>query len=174
MSAVENTSVFSILVETTSPAGESRVTVVERLRPRLKNPRALKTLNDDGVRLLDVALRAVAEAKLTLPSEKVGVIVGLRKLSWAETDLAIARQEGNDRLQPLWILKHLPNIPAAQIAIETGARGSSQTLISQDPAREAETLAHRWLQRCEVDTILIALIHENAQGVFASARILTK
>jgi len=160
--------------EVTSPVGESRTVVVERLRPRMKNPRALKTLSDDGVRLLDVALKAVEKANLSIPPEKFGIIVGLQKLSWAEEELAIARREGADHLQPLWLLKHLPNIPAAQIAIETGAHGICQTIMGKDSAAEAKALAARWLKRDEVEKVLLVLIHESAGGTSASARIVGK
>lgn len=134
----------------------SRSEALELLRPRIKNPRALKTLSDDALGFMEAAL-AAKECGCT--GERAGVIVALDRLSWGEKDLQDAQGDLRKNLQPLWLLKHLPNTPAAQIAIELGATGPCQTVIHSDHAVEqATTLAEDWLRRGEAERVLVLFV----------------
>ena len=71
---------------------------------------------------------------------------------------------------PLWLLEWLPNLPAAQLAIEIGAKGSVETLRPRPGARaEAESRARRWMKRGMEKIILV-----EASGDGAEAAVLAK
>jgi hypothetical protein len=67
---------------------------------------------------------------------------------------------------PLWLLEWLPNLPAAQLAIEIGAKGSVETLRPRPGARvEAESRAQRWMTRGMEKIILVEAIGGGAEAV---------
>jgi hypothetical protein len=67
---------------------------------------------------------------------------------------------------PLWLLEWLPNLPAAQLAIEIGAKGSVETLRPRTGARsEAEWRARRWMTRGMERIILVEVIGGGAEAV---------
>ena len=67
---------------------------------------------------------------------------------------------------PLWLLEWLPNLPAAQLAIEIGAKGSVETLRPRTGARaEAEWRARRWMTRGMERIILVEVIGDRAEAV---------
>jgi hypothetical protein len=67
---------------------------------------------------------------------------------------------------PLWLLEWLPNLPAAQLAIEIGASGSVETLRPRPGARvEAEWRARRWITRGMEKIILVEAIADGAEAV---------
>jgi len=67
---------------------------------------------------------------------------------------------------PLWLLEWLPNLPAAQLAIEIGAKGSVETLRPRTGARsEAEWRARRWMTRGMERIILVEVIGDGAEAV---------
>ena len=57
--------------------------------------------------------------------------------------------------QPLWLLECLPNLPAAQLAVEIGAKGPVETLRPRPSAgEEARQRVQRWLAR-GIERVLI-------------------
>jgi 3-oxoacyl-(acyl-carrier-protein) synthase len=75
-------------------------------------------------------------------------------------------------LDPLWLLRQLPNMPAAHLAIESGWKGPCQTFAAGNASRRLEggaaaDQARRWLRRGEARRVVVA----KALADFAVAEI---
>ncbi len=94
-----------------------------------------------------VATLALKDAGIdtdNFPHDRLGVEFGaqpdvLRSRCLFRSDAGLRRREGGlrllqvggqgkDKLEPLWLLKYLPNMPACHIAINADARGPSNSL----------------------------------------------
>ncbi len=99
---------------------------------------------DIAVRDAGVITRALEEGKPTYPGDRMGCHIGAGLIA-TETDeltsaLATSTDEdgrfdlkrwgetGMNNLQPLWLLKYLPNMPACHVTIIHGAKGPSNTI----------------------------------------------
>lgn len=74
-------------------------------------------------------------------------------------------------LDPLWLLRQLPNMPAAHLAIESSWKGPCQTFAAGNASRQldgpAGEQARRWLWRGEARRVVVA----KAWADFAVAEI---
>jgi hypothetical protein len=78
----------------------------------------------------------------------VGVGRGGEWPSWLEGVVAREVVEKWREKSPLWLLEGLPNLPAAQLAVEIGARGPVETLRERDGvAGDVERRIQRWGRR---------------------------
>jgi 3-oxoacyl-[acyl-carrier-protein] synthase II len=76
-------------------------------------------------------------------------------LTPAGIDLARWGAVGLDRIPPMWMLNHVPNMPACHVAILHDARGPNNTLVQHDAASLMALIeATRHLQRDAVDVVL--------------------
>lgn len=94
---------------------------------------------------------AVAAARLALSDadlivnednrDEIGVLLGCGSSSLPETELAIRTliQRGPADISPLYIATALPHIPACQVALQLGLRGSTSS-ISTDAAAGAQSI----------------------------------
>lgn len=116
-------------------------------RPSFRIPKALK-LCDRRTRLAVAAARdAVTDAGLegTVAPDELGVILGTsgsdlgaEELSHAvsgagvavASDIPLFSRRVLEGLSPLWLLVHLPNMTAAHVAIQSGARGPNNTVMT--------------------------------------------
>jgi 3-oxoacyl-[acyl-carrier-protein] synthase II len=74
--------------------------------------------------------------------------------------------EGLERIQPLWMLKYLPNMPACHISIFHDARGPNNTITANDVAGLlAMGEAYRILVRDEADFFLVGGAESKINGL---------
>jgi 3-oxoacyl-[acyl-carrier-protein] synthase II len=74
----------------------------------------------------------------------------------ASVDLARWGHQGLEAIQPLWMLKYLPNMPACHISILHGAEGPNNSITESDAASLlALGEAYRILQRDAADFFLV-------------------
>ena len=82
---------------------------------------------------------------------KVGVIGVGWGGSWPEWLSGMEAKDVAERWRekpPLWLLQELPNLPAAQLAVEIGARGPVETVREKKGVREdVEKRIRRWGMR---------------------------
>lgn len=91
---------------------------------------------------------------LTLPSE---FAAGVRKCLNAagEFDFTKWADEGLPAVEPLWLLKYLPNLPAAHVAIFNDLRGPNNSLTSREAsANLAVSEAYHTIVRGHADRML--------------------
>jgi 3-oxoacyl-[acyl-carrier-protein] synthase II len=70
-------------------------------------------------------------------------------------DLARWGTVGLDQIPPMWMLNHVPNMPACHVAILHDARGPNNTLVQHDAASLMALIeATRHIQRDAVDVVL--------------------
>lgn len=120
------------------------------------------------------AMQALANSKLDLGAinhERLGVEFGANLMLSAPDILAAAcdvsldaahhvdlktwGRAGLDRMEPLWLLRYLPNMPACHISIASDARGPSNSLTLDDAS--ANTVigeAQRILERGAADIMI--------------------
>jgi 3-oxoacyl-[acyl-carrier-protein] synthase II len=83
-----------------------------------------------------------------------------------QVDLEKWGSEGLDRIQPLWMLKYLPNMPACHISILHDARGPNNTITANDAAGLlALGEAFRILVRDEADFFLVGGAESKINGL---------
>ena len=143
-------------------------------RPYLRIPKALK-LCDAMTRFAVVAAaRALADGGMEPGSEEtagVGVIVGASGGDFQAAELSRALGDGDpwrcveeipyfaerilSGLNPLWLLRTLPNMTSAHVAIQLGARGPNSTLMTDWVAGlQAVGEAALWIRGGEADAVL--------------------
>jgi len=116
-------------------------------RPSFRAPKALKLCDRRTQLAVAAASDAVADARLdgTLAPEELGVILGTSgsdlgapELSRAvdgaggaaAKDVPLFARKVLSGLSPLWLLVHLPNMTGAHVAIQAGARGPNDTVMT--------------------------------------------
>ncbi|NJK93208.1 MAG: hypothetical protein HC904_16180 [Blastochloris sp.] len=132
----------------------------------LYEPKALKLMNDSTRLLLRAAARVVAEAGLdcSQASARRGIYL-LMTLPFADEELRALAGKGTNQIQhlqqnlaPLWLLKQLPNLPAAHLALQFKFQGPAWTGQARredwtDLCRQAEEI----LSDGEVDLLLVGI-----------------
>ena len=77
------------------------------------------------------ARQAIAAARITVGSQadEIGVVMGCGTTSFPDTEAAmrVIMEKGGLKLSPFFMTAALPNMPAAQIAIQLGLRGYNAT-----------------------------------------------
>lgn len=143
-------------------------------RPYFRVPKALK-LTDRTTRFA-VAAAAMALGQAEWPTddtlcERLGVLIGVSGSDLQVQDLANALQSDGaplpvsdvpvfadrvlSRLNPLWLLINLPNMPSAHVAIQLGARGPNSTVMTDWVAgSQAIGEAADWIRAGEADAVL--------------------
>ncbi len=116
-------------------------------RPSFRTPKALKLCDRRTQLAVVAAADAVADAGLdgTLAPEELGVILGTSGSDLGAPELSravdgIGQAAASDvphfarkilsGLSPLWLLVHLPNMTGAHVAIQSGARGPNDTVMT--------------------------------------------
>jgi 3-oxoacyl-[acyl-carrier-protein] synthase II len=143
-------------------------------RPHFRAPKALKLT--DRTTQLAVAAAAMALDHAGWPggealAERLGVLIGTSSSDLQAPDLAGALQSDGaptavldipvfaerilSRLNPLWLLINLPNMPSAHVAIQLGARGPNSTIMTDWVAgNQSIGEAADWIRGGEADAVL--------------------
>lgn len=143
-------------------------------RPHFRIPKALKLT--DRTTQFAVAAAAMALTQARWPSddtlgERLGVLIGVSGSDLQVPDLANALQSDGapvavtdipvfadrilSRLNPLWLLINLPNMPSAHVAIQLGARGPNSTVMTDWVAgSQAIGEAADWIRAGQADAVL--------------------
>lgn len=143
-------------------------------RAHFRQPKALK-LTDRTTQFAVVAA-SMALAQGAWPdddamAERLGVIIGVSGSDLQAEDVARAlRSDGAptpvhdipvfaeqilSRLNPLWLLVNLPNMPSAHVAIQLGARGPNSTVMTDWVAgSQAIGEAADWIRHGDADAAL--------------------
>jgi 3-oxoacyl-[acyl-carrier-protein] synthase II len=120
-------------------------------------------------RLLGATLEALAAAALGTPAgPRCGLCIGMASSSLGSGAVRMAEATSPEEpklealsrnLPPLWMLTWLPNMAAAQIAIQTGASGPSHTFTSKSSLDvEAHTLALEWVACGAADAVITGVL----------------
>ncbi|MGC3969675.1 MAG: beta-ketoacyl-[acyl-carrier-protein] synthase family protein [Pirellulales bacterium] len=139
------------------------------VRPR----KSLKVMSRDIQLAFSAADQALIQAKIepgTIDSERIGVVFGSDLiqpdpeetvsaykacLNDAEFDFASWGAESQREIYPLWMLKHLPNMPACHIGIAFDARGPNNTItLGEVSSLSAAAEAARVIERGQADAML--------------------
>lgn len=92
-----------------------------------------------------------ASGVVKVEGRRVGVIAVGRGGSWPEWLSGMEAKDVAERWRekpPLWLLEELPNLPAAQLAVEIGARGPVETVRERKGVREdVDRRIRRWGMR---------------------------
>ena len=143
-------------------------------RPYFRVPKALKLT--DRTTQFAVAAAAMALEQAAWPGddtlgERLGVLIGVSGSDIQVQDLAGALQSDRaplpvadipvfadrilSRLNPLWLLVNLPNMPSAHVAIQLGARGPNSTVMTDWVAgSQAIGEAADWIRAGDADAVL--------------------
>ncbi len=143
-------------------------------RPHFRMAKALKLT--DRTTQFAVAAAAMALAQAGWPSdetfcERLGVLIGVSGSDLQAPEVARALQSDGEpvpvdqipvfadrilsRLNPLWLLINLPNMPSAHVAIQFGARGPNSTVMTDWVAgSQAIGEAADWIRGGEADAVL--------------------
>jgi 3-oxoacyl-[acyl-carrier-protein] synthase II len=143
-------------------------------RSHFRVPKALKLT--DRTTQFAVAAAAMALGHAGWPGdetrgERLGVLIGVSGSDLQVQDLAGALRSGAaplpvadipvfaerilSRLNPLWLLVNLPNMPSAHVAIQLGARGPNSTVMTDWVAgSQAIGEAADWIRAGEADAVL--------------------
>jgi len=99
---------------------------------------------------------------------KVGVIGVVEGGSWPEWLEGMSSRGVVERWRersPLWLLERLPNLPAAQLAAEIGARGPVESVRERESSKEdIERRIQRWGVRGVEWVVSVWLTKEGAQA----------
>ena len=115
----------------------------------LPERRLVKTMSRDSQLGVSSAVLAMTDADLEagdVDPDRLGVIFGAGRMSTTPQELADAVRacsgsggfqpglwnEAMGQISPLWLLRQLPNMPAAHVSIEFDARGPNNTITSRD------------------------------------------
>jgi 3-oxoacyl-(acyl-carrier-protein) synthase len=127
-----------------------------------------------GLHALDAGLEALAAAKLSAASERIGLFVGTPGLRprWDEMRLAFSGpgaagpwEAGLRKLHPFWMLQHLSNNVHALLSMEAGIRGEGVTFGGAAAGAEALQAATRALHANAVDAALVVAYDEAVTAV---------
>jgi 3-oxoacyl-[acyl-carrier-protein] synthase II len=136
--------------------------------------KSLKVMSRDIQMAMAAASQAIAETNLKtagIPPERIGVEYGanlifsppedLQDACWACTDeqkqfhFEQWGEKGLAKMEPLWMLKYLPNMPGCHIAIYADARGPSNSLtLDEASSGVVITEALRILRRGAADVMI--------------------
>ena len=99
---------------------------------------------------------------------RVGVIGVVEEGSWPEWLEGMSSRGVVERWRersPLWLLERLPNLPAAQLAAEIGARGPVESVKERESSKEdIERRIQRWGVRGVEWVVSVWLTKEGAQA----------
>jgi hypothetical protein len=99
---------------------------------------------------------------------KVGVIGVVEGGSWPEWVEGVNSREVVERWRersPLWLLERLPNLPAAQLAAEIGAKGPVESVRERRSSRgDVERRIQRWGARGVEWVVSVRLMKEGAEA----------
>ena len=124
-------------------------------------------LGEKGAAMVRAGLRAWGEGQMgQVEGRKVGVIgvvEGGRWPEWLEEMSPKDVAESWRERSPLWLLERLPNLAAAQLAAEIGARGPVETVREKKGVREeVERRIQRWGRRGVAWAVLICITEKGA------------
>ncbi|MFO1021705.1 MAG: beta-ketoacyl-[acyl-carrier-protein] synthase family protein [Planctomycetales bacterium] len=151
----------------------------------LKQKKMLKVMSRDiqlGVAAASLAFGDSGLKTGDYDPDRLGVEYGAGNIAIDPTDLAEAaaqcagdshvfefdRFNGNTmgEIGPLWLLKHLPNMPACHVAIQHDARGPNNTITCRDSsALLALDEAVRVIQRGSADAMIVGACSSNIHPV---------
>lgn len=150
----------------------------------IREKKMLKVMSRDIQLGVSAASLAMGDARLGLNAidpERIGVEFGAGHISITPQELADAAQycSGDNKFEydrwgqdsmgqiaPLWLLKHLPNMPACHVAIEHDARGPNNTITCRDAsALLALDEAVRVIQRGAADAMIVGACSSSVHPV---------
>lgn len=136
--------------------------------------KSLKVMSREIQLGFSAAQLAIADARLTpgaIDPERLGVVFGADLIYSEDSELAPAfrrsivdgqfrgdvwGREGMAEIFPLWLLKHLPNMPACHVGIAVDARGHTNSLAhGETSSLSALAEAARVLERGHVDAVIV-------------------
>ena len=117
-----------------------------------------------------------------IPADRLGVVYGTGRISNAPQDVSQAVEEcanaekefqftrwGEDamgKITPLWLLRRMPNMPAAHISIEHNARGPNNSITSRDSsALLALSEAINVIERGSADCMIVGACSSNIHPI---------
>ena len=126
-------------------------------------------LGEKGGWMVRAGLRAWGLGKVGKEEgRKVGVIGVVEGGSWPEWVEGVNSREVVERWRersPLWLLERLPNLPAAQLAAEIGARGPVESVRERESSNEdVERRIQRWGARGVEWVVSVRLMKEGAEA----------
>ena len=124
-------------------------------------------LGEKGAAMVRAGLRAWGEGQMgQVEGRKVGVIGVVEGGSWPEWLEGMSPKDVAENWRersPLWLLEKLPNLAAAQLAVEIGARGPVETVREKKGVREdVERRIQRWGRRGVEWAVLICITEKGA------------
>jgi len=131
--------------------------------------KAGRWLGERGGWMVRAGLRAWGLGKLGKEEgRRVGVIGVVEEGSWPEWLEGMSSRGVVERWRersPLWLLERLPNLPAAQLAAEIGARGPVESVKERESSKEdIERRIQRWGVRGVEWVVSVWLTKEGAQA----------
>jgi 3-oxoacyl-[acyl-carrier-protein] synthase II len=127
-----------------------------------------------GLHALDAGLEALAAAKLSTASGRIGLFVGTPGLRprWDEMRAAFSGpnaagpwEAGLRKLHPFWMLQHLSNNVHALLSMEARIRGEGVTFGGAAAGAEALQAATRALHANAVDAALVVAYDETVTAM---------
>ncbi|HVV98843.1 MAG TPA: beta-ketoacyl-[acyl-carrier-protein] synthase family protein [Planctomycetaceae bacterium] len=151
----------------------------------LKHKKMLKVMSRDiqlGVSSAAMAMEDSGLESGDFDPDRMGVEFGAGRISITPSELAEAAaacagrtesfeytrwgEDSMGNIAPLWLLKHLPNMPACHVAIEHDARGPNNTITSRDSsALLALDEAVGVIQRGAADVMIVGACSSNIHPV---------
>jgi len=151
----------------------------------IRHRKMLKVMSRDiqlGVASASLAMEDAGLQRGSVDPDRLGVEFGAGRISMTPSELAeaafLCADEDSDfdfsrwgekpmgEICPLWLLKHLPNMPACHVAIEHDARGPNNTITSRDSsALLALDEAVRTIQRGACDVMIVGACSSNIHPV---------
>lgn len=150
----------------------------------IREKKMLKVMSRDIQLGVSAASMAMGDAKLgqnQIDPERLGVEFGAGHISITPRELADAAlactgdsefdfgrwgEDSMGQIAPLWLLKHLPNMPACHVAIEHDARGPNNTITCRDAsALLALDEAVRVIQRGAADAMIVGACSSSVHPV---------
>jgi hypothetical protein len=129
--------------------------------------KAGRWLGEKGGAMVRAGLRAWGEGQMgKVEGRKVGVIGVVERGSWPKWLDGMSPKDVAENWRersPLWLLEKLPNLAAAQLAVEIGARGPVETVREKKGVREdVERRIQRWGRRGAEWVVLICITKKGA------------
>lgn len=150
----------------------------------IRHKKMLKVMSRDiqlGVSAASLAMSDADFGSHMVDPERLGVEFGAGHISITPQELTEAAATCTDEAQfeytrwgedsmgqiaPLWLLKHLPNMPACHVAIEHDARGPNNTITCRDAsALLALDEAVRVIQRGSADAMIVGACSSSVHPV---------
>jgi len=149
----------------------------------IRQKKLLKVMSRDvqlGVSAAELAVRDAGILPGDVDPDRFGVEFGAGHIPWTPSELEEAARacidpkpgfdfsrfgiDAMEHISPLWLLRHLPNMPACQVAIEHDARGPNNTITSRDSsAILALAEAIRAIERGVADVMIVGACSSNIQ-----------